>query len=763
MQRVFRKHNIPFHFDNKSEVSSISFVTYILLILKMAEQGITVQAIIRLLKTGLTRISMQDINYIENYIIEFGIKGYNFEREFKKNNKEEQWNLMNYDLKRLNRIRESIVESISIFSESIKKMTNAKALVQTIYNHLLENDVITRYTEEILTVKEETEKIASIRKQTIEKVYDSLDNIVSVLNSENIDLKTFIELFEFSISDLDISTIPMMQDEIVICDINKTRITQKKTIYIIGAYENGLPGNIIEDAILTDNEIEKLKKSGLDIKETSLSRMNMELFNIYFAISKAKENLIITVPASKITGEPLRPSILINEIRIISGKKLEGETVENNTERKFKKLDGVELTNKIAFRNLLENIDISNNITDSELIKMKELYDYYLNNEDNKTYSKILNYVRTDENLKQETLEKLYGDNIKSSVSRLEMFKRCPFSYYTNYILGVKPRVTYKLSIMDMGTLMHDILEGFSKWLLERDIAWQQIINEEPIKEKARKKINEIIENVFEKGYKKHKDTNRYLFLKRKLKNRMFKIVLIIARSFNQSNFKPLGYEIEFKEDGIYAPIEIILDKGKKMHLIGKIDRLDAAVIEDKMYLRIIDYKSSNKSLNLDDIKEGVSLQLMTYMSTIIENKKVVSKDKEVIPAALNYFTLTGNLKKLDEYEQDEVKIKREIMKTLKLKGIYISDLKVIEAMDRNYKDTGKSFIDINSRNISNEDKVIDKEKFEEECKKIKQILKDIGNELTEGNVRISPKKQNGKMPCEYCEYAGVCRKGIRA
>ncbi len=738
-------------------------MTYILLILKMAEQGITVQAIIRLLKTGLTRISMQDINYIENYIIEFGIKGYNFEREFKKNNKEEQWNLMNYDLKRLNRIRESIVESISIFSESIKKMTNAKALVQTIYNHLLENDVITRYTEEILTVKEETEKIASIRKQTIEKVYDSLDNIVSVLNSENIDLKTFIELFEFSISDLDISTIPMMQDEILICDINKTRITQKKTIYIIGAYENGLPGNIIEDAILTDNEIEKLKKSGLDIKETSLSRMNMELFNIYFAISKAKENLIITVPASKITGEPLRPSILINEIRIISGKKLEGETVENNTERKFKKLDGVELTNKIAFRNLLENIDISNNITDSELIKMKELYDYYLNNEDNKTYSKILNYVRTDENLKQETLEKLYGDNIKSSVSRLEMFKRCPFSYYTNYILGVKPRVTYKLSIMDMGTLMHDILEGFSKWLLERDIAWQQIINEEPIKEKARNKINEIIENVFEKGYKKHKDTNRYLFLKRKLKNRMFKIVLIIARSFNQSNFKPLGYEIEFKEDGIYAPIEIILDKGKKMHLIGKIDRLDAAVIEDKMYLRIIDYKSSNKSLNLDDIKEGVSLQLMTYMSTIIENKKVVSKDKEVIPAALNYFTLTGNLKKLDEYEQDEVKIKREIMKTLKLKGIYISDLKVIEAMDRNYKDTGKSFIDINSRNISNEDKVIDKEKFEEECKKIKQILKDIGNELTEGNVRISPKKQNGKMPCEYCEYAGVCRKGIRA
>ncbi|MDD2628132.1 MAG: PD-(D/E)XK nuclease family protein, partial [Clostridia bacterium] len=333
----------------------------------------------------------------------------------------------------------------------------------------------------------------------------------------------------------------------------------------------------------------------------------------------------------------------------------------------------------------------------------------------------------------------------------------------TNYILGVKPRVTYKLSTMDMGTLMHNILEGFSKWLLERDIAWQQIINEENIKEKAKNKIDEIIEKVFEKGYKKYKDTNRYLFLKRKLKNRMFKIVLILARSFNQSNFKPLGYEIEFKEGGIYAPIEIILDAGKKMHLIGKIDRLDAAVIEDKTYLRIVDYKSSNKSLKLEDIKEGISLQLMTYMSTIIENKEVISKDKEVIPAALNYFTLTGNLKKLDEYEQDEVKIKREIMKALKLKGIYISDVKVIEAMDRNYKDTGTSFLDINSRNISNEDKVLDKEKFEAECKEIKAILKNIGNELTEGNVRIKPKKQNGKMPCEYCEYSGVCRKEIRA
>ncbi|MDD2628380.1 MAG: PD-(D/E)XK nuclease family protein, partial [Clostridia bacterium] len=460
-------------------------MTYISLMLKMTHQGISVQCVIKLLKTGLTSISMQDINYIENYIIEFGIKGYNLEREFRKNNKEEQWNLMNYDLKRLNAIRENIVGSINNFSLAINKATNAKELVQTIYDHLLENDVINRYTEEILAVKEETDKIASIRKQTIEKIYDSLDNIVSVLSDEKAELKTFIELFEFSINDLDISTIPMMQDEIVICDINKTRIAPKKTIYIIGAYENGLPGNAIEDPVLTDSEIEKLKKAGLDIIETSLSRMNMELFNIYFAISKAKENLIITVPASKITGEPLRPSILINEIRMITGKKLDGKIVETDTERKFKKLDGTKLTNKIAFRNLLENIDISNAITDLELIETKEMYDYYLNNEENNKYSKILNYARTDENLKQETLEKLYGENIKSSVSRLEMFKRCPFSYYTNYILGVKTRVTYKLSTMDMGTLMHNILEGFSKWLLERDIAWQQIINEENIKEKA--------------------------------------------------------------------------------------------------------------------------------------------------------------------------------------------------------------------------------------------------------------------------------------
>jgi len=757
IKRIFKEYEIVCSFDDTSEVEFSNLAIYILTLLKIADEGIDINKLFVLLKTNLFDISNENLNYLENYVLEFGIKGYNLSREFKKNNKEDAIGSITYDLERLNSIREHILNNINSFTTAINEKLSVKEKVQVIYNYLIENGIIKRYAEEIAETIDNNIKQADLKKQVIDIIYEIFDNIAMLDEKENMKLSTFIELFEFGMKDRRIKTIPMTIDQVEICDINKTRILPKKYVYMIGAYENGLPMISNEDVMFSDKELDELKEKNIELKQDSLTRTNMALFNVYMALANVEDTLIVTMPASKITGEPLRQGIIINEIKRILNIPLEGNIFEKN-KLSFKP---DKMTSKVMFKNLLSSIVDIDDVNEKDINYLYNLYLYYINSDDK--YKEILKYSRKDNELSNEILEKLYKENINSSVSRLEAFKRCPFAYYANYILNVKPRKKYSMSVMDMGTLMHDILERFSKWIMERSLLWPQIINDENISVKAKAKIDEIVDKIFEEKYSKYKDNNRYIVLKGSLKRKMFKVISIIATSFNQSEFKPLGYEIEFRNGELYSPIEVNLENGKTMYLVGKIDRVDTAVINDKIYVRIVDYKSSNRTISLKDVKEGISLQLMTYMSALINNKENIDKEKDVLPAAINYFSLKTNIKRIDEYEKDEEKINKELIKEMKLKGIYVSDVKVLEGLDRKYKDTSSSFIDVNSRNINDENKVMAEDKFKQECKDIEKILKEIGKEIVKGVVKIEPKKCNGKFACEYCDYLSICRKDIRA
>ena len=217
--------------------------------------------------------------------------------------------------------------------------------------------------------------------------------------------------------------------------------------------------------------------------------------------------------------------------------------------------------------------------------------------------------------------------------------------------------------------------------------------------------------------------------------------------------------QIEFEKDALFAPIEVELDDGKKLLLRGKIDRIDSLKIEDNTYLRIVDYKSSEKNLKLSDIKSGISLQLMTYMCAMLENKEKLAS-KNVIPAALSYFTISSKILSIPNYENNEDKVKAAVKKALKLRGIYIKDMEVLKKLDNNVENSTESYLEVSSRTMSSKEKVLPEETFIEECKNVRKVLKDIGTEITKGKVKIESNKQI-KNSCEYCSYASVCRKNI--
>lgn len=738
LKKIFDTYNIPMYINEDTSLSNSKLVVCLTSLLELVVTGFqkSTEKVLNILKTGLINISQDDVNIFENYMLEFGIKGYSLKNEFVLNS--------NYDLDLLNGIRYQIIELVENLRNKIINLKTSKDITQALCDYLNETDIIRNYEQQLQIVKNIDVNEFNKKKQVLGKIYEVMDSIV--IAYDKISIKDYYDLLEYGIYDAKIDTIPEKLNQIEIVDINRSRGTEKKVGYLIGCYDGGLPSIQSEDNIFTDVELEKLKSFGIDLKQTSEERNNMQLFNIYQVLNKVREKLIITVPSSSSTGVALRPSAMIQDIKTILNISLQnGEKDKSyNTNEDFMKF-------------VTDVTNISEDISEQEIQK---LYNKYLAYKDNSKFQNILDYSRRDSNLQTDTLNKVYKEKINSSVSRLEQYKRCPFAYYTQYLLNIKDKKEYVMSSLDTGSLMHEIIEKFSKFIVAKNINWQEIILDEKINKIAIDKINEIVDKIFEEEYSKYLTSARYVVLKTKMKKAMQKTILAIADSFNHSEFRPLGYEIEFEKDSLFAPIEVELDNGKILLLRGKIDRIDSLKVQDNTYLRIVDYKSSDKNLKLSDVKSGISLQLMTYMCAMIDNKDKVDKEGQVIPAAVSYFTISNKLLNIPSYEQDENKITEKVKKTLKLRGIYIKDMEILNKLDNNIEDSKNSYLEVSKRTINNRDKVLDEEIFIQECKNVKKILKEIGKEITNGNVKIQPNKDI-KNTCEYCSYSTICRKNI--
>lgn len=758
IESVFRKYNIPVYIDKKTDIINSNIYRYIksLLLLIVNPLYKSTEDIFMYLKSGLLDVPFENIYLLENYVKEFGIFAYNFNKDFTKNNIEDSRDFV-YDLDKLNNIRKKIIEEISNFklnilnSKKLNQQIDTKEIVNCIIEHLNSNRITEKYATILEDIRKIDEEEYSKKIQTLKEIYNVFDMIS--LAYEEITIQEFIELLDYGISSTKVSTIPFMLDQVEVRDINKQAGLSTNFVYMIGAYDGLIPKNIEQDLIFSDSDIENLESKDIKLKEKSTYIADKELFNIYKTIKKANKRICITFPSSKVNGESLRPSYIINDIKEMLNINLEGN-VTNIKEGISAKSDDY-LSKEVCFDNFIKQVPNYTKLSTSERSNFLVEYNYFKSNE----YKKYLDYIRTDNNLSNKTLDSIYNDTIKLSVSKLERFERCPFAYFNEYNLKLLKNKEYEITKLDLGTFMHLVLEKFTQFMIERNIDFKNALSDEESIIKINKKIDEIIDNIFETKYFNYKDSNKNIFLKAKIKNNMKRVITSILDSFKYSDFSPLGYEIEFEEGGLYAPIKIDLD-GKTMYLIGKIDRVDTAKINDKIYVRIIDYKSSEKTLTMDMIKNNIALQLMTYMSAIIENKEKISKDYKVIPAAINYFNITNKIINFNEYTSQD-KIKEKIKKSLKLKGIYLSNIEILKSMDYNFEDSKESYIDVTKRNISNKNKVLTEDEFKQECLDIKKNLKEIGKDIINGNVRIKPNKKI-KDVCKYCDYRSICRKDIK-
>ncbi len=759
ISRIFYEYDIPFYVDTKKSIESSKLVVYIMNLLNLARKN-DVESILDILKLGLNDLLEEDISYLENYILEFDITRYGLKNKFYLNN--ENYGDIVYDLDRLNDIRENVNSLFDGFISNISSKNTVKDYITSLHEHLTYNNIFKNFEKYLLTIEDSKYQIYSvnIENQVWGKICEVFSSILKIYGDEELNISNFIDILSNILKDVFVKTIPPTKDNVIIADINVTKLEEKKEVFFIGVTEGNFPKVVEQDILFSDFEIESLKLHDVEFKETSLSKENMAKYNIYEAINNVSEKLYISMPSTNIMGESTRKSSLISSICDITGEKVIGNVTSKDDiiidySMIYSKSESFEYMVKLL-NDLVEKLNEDENL-DNYLENAKvviAIYSYLLKDE---RYSKIIEYIKSQKNLEKDTVEKIYKSDFKSSVYKLEMFKKCPFSYYLNYVLNISKRKIFEITSMDTGTFMHNVIEKFSEFLFNNNYVWHEIIeNENSLKKEFKEALDKIILNELDNVFKKQKNSVKYEMYAQKLTNTLRKVVVVIARSFNQSEFVPFGYEIEFKENGKFLPIEIKLNDGKIMKIVGKIDRIDVLNQDDKIYVRVVDYKSSKKTLTLDDIKEGISLQLVTYLDAFLQNEQRL-QEKQVLPAGCVYFNLSNNLVNLKDYTKDEVVIKKEIIQNLRLRGIFLSDVSILEKMDKKVSVSDEKLIDISLNRLDGSKKALNEEEFSNLCNDVNNILKDIGNDMIKGIVSIS-KNKKGKH-CKYCDYGSICRK----
>ena len=582
---------------------------------------------------------------------------------------------------------------------------------------------------------------------------------------------------------------------VIVGDTDRSRTHSVKANFIIGLNDGVFPSVNKNEGFFNDTDRAFLKENGLELAKGTLENLYDENYNIYKAFTEERKKIFLSYVSSDKDGKSQRPSILITKIKkmfpslkeesdILENKKIEiicekqlYENLINNFNKIYEEENDKKIINKNNIKkinenilkeknneiNLINNLELNNkniflenNYEKNKLNKnnLKIILKYFLENINYKNKLidnlKYINYSGLPEKIKLENMKKLYGNKLITSVSKLERYRSCPYSYFLQYELKLKEKEELKVQNMDTGSFMHEVIdEFFSKINLENKNI--NNLDDEFIKKIIDEIINEKLKN--NKNYI-FVSKEKYKLLIKRLKRIIFKSLKYILETLIKSEFKIEGTEIEFGENKKYEPINVDLGNGNKLEIIGKIDRIDVAKDENKIYVRIIDYKSSVKNLNYSDIYAGLQLQLITYLDA-------VCKLEDFIPAGVLYFSLLEQMIKSNKKLTDE-EIEEKIKANFKMKGLILADVKVAKMHDKTldnstYSKIIPAYIDKEGNLSPKKSSIATREQFEKLQRYIDKTIKEISKEILCGNIDLKPYYKNKKTPCEYCAYKNMC------
>ncbi|MDG4656713.1 helicase-exonuclease AddAB subunit AddB [Ectobacillus antri] len=773
IKAIFAASEIPFFIDEKRLMLHHPLVELIRSVLEVIEGNWRYEAVFRCIKTELLfpRRShllklREEMDAFENYCLAYGMQG-------KKWTNGERWTYRRYRSlettlqtdnereteERMNNLRDMVVKPIFTLQKRLKRAKSVRKMCEAVYL-FLEELRVPRKLEAMRKKAEEEGNLlfANDHEQVWHAVIDLLDKYVEMLGDENMSLQLFSEVMSTGLASLHFANIPPSLDQVLIANIDRSRLANVRALFLIGANEGVIPGLPADVGMLSDEERETLLGSGIELASTTRQKMLEEQFIVYQALTRASHRLYISCPFADEEGKVLLPSGLFKKLKALVPS-AEQEFLTNEVQ------EGKEeyiTTPAMTLSHLVQQLQLwKQSGYKTDLSFWWDVYNFYVQSPQWQEHSKrvlsSLFYRNEAKPLHKSVSLALYGETIKGSVSRMELFQRCSYAHFAQHGLALRERDIFTIDAPDIGELFHAALKSIADRLTQQSRSWADLSRTEC--EHLAMEAMEMLAPLLQKEILL--SSNRHHYLKHKLQQIIFRASLILSEHAKSSGFVPVDLEVPF---GIGAdalpPLHFQLANGTKMEVVGRIDRVDMAEGEKGTFLRIIDYKSSAKSLDMTEVYYGLALQMLTYLDVVIENAGKWVKDKQVAPAGVLYFHVHNPVVEI-KGDATDADIDREILRKFKMKGLLLGDTDVVRLMDASLTSGSSDIVSAGLKKdgtFSAYSSIASEQEFHTLKQYVRRKFQDIGTSITEGVIDIAPYKLKTKAACGFCQFKSVCQ-----
>lgn len=775
METVFYDYDIPYFIDQKRSMLNHPLVELIRSVLDVISSNWRYEHVFRAIKTDLLFPPEGDLSKLreqmdrlENYVLAYGIKGNDWTKKdrwaYHRFRGLEQEGMVQTDEekkieKELSVSRDIVALPILRLARRLKKGKTGRELCEALYFFLEELEV-PRKLELLSEETEEKGQLIASREhdQAWNDVMELLDQFVEILGDTKMTLEDFIPVINAGLEEMNFSLIPPAIDQVFVANLEQSRLSHVKVSFIAGLNDGVLPAKFSEGGVFSDEDRASLMDAGMNMGPDNRRKLLNEEFVAYRAFTSAEEQLLISWPLADDEGKALQPSPYIDRIKGMFPE-IAVSTAVN---------DPAELSGDDQFEYISHPDSAAAYLTGQLNLKKRnypvpefwwDVYNFYMSDPLWKRKAeRILSslfFKNGTKKLSENTSKGLYGDSITASVSRMELFNSCPFSHFASHGLKLRDREIFRLEAPHIGDLFHAALKWIADQINKDNMRWADLTRQqceqlarEAVAFLAPKLQNQILLS-----------SNRYYYIKRKLEQVIGRASYVMSGHAKESGFSPVGLELAFGPKQQLPPLSFTLKNGTKMELQGRIDRVDKAENENGIYLRVIDYKSSARELDLSEIYYGLSLQMLTYLDIIITYSNELI-GKEALPAGVFYFHLHNPMIQTEKI-MTLPEIEEEIFRKFKMKGLILEDPDLVRLMDLSLESGESNIISAGIKKdgtLSARSKSTTKEELGLLRSHVRSLYQRSGNEIISGKVDIEPYRMKDKTPCRFCLYKPVCQ-----
>lgn len=738
METIFPRYGVPVFLGQMSDILQKPVLSLITSALAAAAGGYRYEDLFRYLKTGLTDLSEELRDQLENYVLTWDIRGSRWTREapwdFHPKGYGLKWTEEDRELvARLDAARRQVIAPL----EKLRSVGTAsgKEHAWALYDFLVEVGLPERLLEREEALRQRGEPaLADEYRQLWDILCDVLEQCAHTLEEVVMDQEEFAKLFPLVLSQYDVGSIPVSLDRVSAGEMPRLAHKPCRALLVLGAHDGAVPQAAPAPGLLNDDDRSLLASFGLELAPTLTDKLYREMTILYETLALPTEWCAISWPEGGSGGEELRPCFLVGRLR--------GLFPSLRVER-----EGGPVFRLSAPRPALLCAGRYPNVG-ATLRAMPE-------------YTPLVERMERAAALERGHLSPaavaaLYGSRVPLSASRMDKLKSCHFAYFMQYGLQVRARKPAGFHAPEYGEFVHYVLEQVLRTLTEEGT---RPVAPPPEREELRALTREIVERyVQERLGGLERETPRFRYLFRRLMRTVYAVVDNVVEELSVSDFQPIAFELGFGSEKDLPPVQLTVD-GVTVSVSGFVDRVDGWVENGKLYLRVVDYKTGRKSFDLTDIWNGLGVQMLLYLFTLKREGRARLGGREIVPAGVLYLpardAVVAGSRAMTEAER-----RRAVDQELRRKGLILNEEPVLTAMEHPGSG-GIRFLPVKVSSRTGAitgDALVSAERLGKLERHIGRLLRDIAGELAAGNIAADPFWRGPERnACVWCDYTAAC------